>query len=97
MRVAKQSGGISESDLGNRINMRKYPILRGVVLHRIQHSTKIVSSQMVGLSTSDRRKMKKDASTFHAPSLSEGSRRSIGLSGLQGEKEEICIGGLFLL
>ena len=42
---------------------------------------------MVGLSTSDRRrKMKKDASTFHALSLSDGSRRSFGLSGLQGEE-----------
>ena len=56
------------------------------------------SIQMVGLSTSDRRRKKRVSGVelTQPPSLflSEGSGRPIGLSGLQGRKEEIGVEGL---
>ena len=50
-------------------------------------STAVVSSQMVGLSTSDRRD--EEGCIYIPCSLSEGSRRPSGLSGFQGEGKEI--------
>ena len=77
----------------DRTSALKYPIPQ--IIQPAQIYMLYVSSQIVGLSTSDRRKMKKDASTFHALSLSEGSRRSIGLSGFQEGKEETGVVDLF--